>query len=255
MAHEHPAQRYRSWYARLLRLYPKQYRDRFGKPMEQAFNDLLRERTDQKAGLLGFGLWILADTLVGCIRENAAVSVVQGKGVFRTARVTAFVLSLPLLAMLFTDEVDWGLADFVVASVMLLGAGFTYELIAKRSWSTSYRAAVGVAVAAALLLAWVSLAIGIIGSATYPANLMYIGVITVGVIGALLARFQPNGMAVALFATAGAQVTVGVVALVGGLGASGPIWPRDVLVATVFFSGLWIGSSLLFRRAGVSSPA
>jgi hypothetical protein len=43
--------RYRHWYAKLLRLYPKPYYERFGEGMEQTFNDLLRERAEEKRGL------------------------------------------------------------------------------------------------------------------------------------------------------------------------------------------------------------
>src|SRR4029077_16900076 len=35
--------RYRNLYAKLLRLYPKPYRERFGEEMEQTFNDICRE--------------------------------------------------------------------------------------------------------------------------------------------------------------------------------------------------------------------
>ena len=37
----------------------------------------------------------------------------------RVALVTALVLLVPLVAMLFTDEVDWGVSDFVFAGVLL----------------------------------------------------------------------------------------------------------------------------------------
>ncbi len=156
--------------------------------------------------------------------------------------------------MQFTDEVVWDLADFAVAGVLLFGAGLTYELIARKPGNIAYRVAVGVAVAAALLLVWMNLAVGIIGNEENPAHLMYIGVLAVGIIGALIARFQPHGMARALFATAAVQVLVAVIALIADFGASGPIWPRDILVATGFLAALWVGSSLLFRRASTSEP-
>ncbi len=254
MAYEHSIRRFRSWYATLLRLYPKRYRERFGEPMEQTFNDLLRERAEEEKGLYGFALWVFVETFAGTIRENGTVIVMQNKSIIRIALVTAFILLLPLLAMQFTDEVVWDLADFAVAGVLLFGAGLTYELIARKAGNIAYRVGVGVAVAAALLLVWLNLAVGIIGNEESPANLMYIGVLTVGIIGALIARFQPHGMARALFATAAAQVLVAVIALIADLGASGPIWPRDILVATGFFAALWIGSSLLFRRASASNP-
>ena len=59
----------------------------------------------------------------------------------------------------------------------------------------TYRFAVGVALAAAFILAWLSLGVGVIGKDGDPANLMYFGVLAVGIIGALVAHFQPRGMA------------------------------------------------------------
>jgi hypothetical protein len=50
----------------------------------------------------------------------------------RVALVTAFILLLPLVAMQFTDEVDWGVADFVVAGVLLGGSGLLLQRLAAR---------------------------------------------------------------------------------------------------------------------------
>ena len=252
MAYEHSIRRFRSWYATLLRLYPKPYRERFGEPMEQTFNDLLRERAEEEKGLFGFALWMFVETFAGLIRENITVIIMQNKSIIRIALATAFILLLPLLAMQFTDEVVWDLADFAVAGVLLFGAGLTYELIARKAGHIAHRAAVGVAVAAALLLVWINLAVGIIGNEGNPANLMYIGVLAVGIIGALIARLEPRGMARVLFATAGAQMLVPVIALiiwpppVTSWGAAGVV---GVFILNAFFATLWLGSALLFRRA------
>lgn len=112
----------------------------------------------------------------------------------------------------------------------------------------TYRFAVGVALVAAFLLAWLSLGVGIIGRDGDPANLMYFGVLAVGIIGALIARFRPRGMARALFATAVAQAVVAIIALSAGLGEpwSGPL---ELSALNGFFVTLFIGSALLFRRA------
>jgi hypothetical protein len=167
------------------------------------------------------------------------------------ALAAAFILLLPLLAMQITDEVAWDLADFAVAWTLLVGAGLTYMLVARKMGK--YRAAVGVAVATGLLLVWVNLAVGLIGNEGNPANLMYGGVLAVGVIGALIARFQPHGMARALFATALAQALVAVIALIAGLGypASGPL---EILSSNGLFAALWVGSALLFRHAARQQP-
>ena len=161
----------------------------------------------------------------------------------------ALMLLLPLFAMQVTDEVDWDVADFAIFGAMLVGAGGIFELEARTTGNNAYRAAVGVALAAAFILVWVNGAVGIIGNEDNPANLMYGGVLAVGIIGAVIARFQPDGKARALFATALAQALVAVIALTAGLGSRGPIWPRDILILTGFFAALWLTSAWLFRKA------
>ena len=114
--------------------------------------------------------------------------------------------------------------------------------------NTAYRFAVGVALAAAFILVWLSLGVGVIGADGDPANLMYSGVFAVGIIGAIIARLQPRGMARALFATALAQALVAMVALILGLGypASPPL---EIVGLNGFFVALFVASALLFRHA------
>lgn len=143
---------------------------------------------------------------------------------------------------------NWDVVDFVVFGALLAGAGAIFSLAARKSGDIAYRSAVGVAVAAAFILVWVNGAVGVIGDEGNDANLMYFGVLAVGIIGAVIARFKPHGMAHALVATALAQVLVAVIALGAGWGSTGPIWPQDILILTVFFTALWILSAWLFRR-------
>jgi hypothetical protein len=116
------------------------------------------------------------------------------------------------------------------------------------TYKTAYRTAAGVALATAFILVWLSLGVGIIGRDGDPANLLYFGVLAVGVIGAFIARFQPGGMARALLATALAQVVVVVITLMARLGLpwSGPL---EILGLNAFFITMFIGSAWLFRRA------
>src|ERR687895_1776065 len=60
----------------------------------------------------------------------------------------ALLLLLPLVAMQFTDEVNWTVADFVVAGALLFGVGVPFELAVRKTRDAAYRAAVGVALAA-----------------------------------------------------------------------------------------------------------
>ena len=158
---------------------------------------------------------------------------------------TALILLVPLVAMQFNHDVVWSLADFVSAGALLLGTGLLFELAASRTGNLAYRFAIGIALAASLLLVWINLAVGIIGNENNPANLMYVGVLAIGFIGAIVARFQPSGMAYALFATALAQISVGVIALVTGLDHTLPL--------DAIFTALWLASALLFRQAGAAS--
>lgn len=83
----------------------------------------------------------------------------QSRFIIRVVLVTATLLLIPLAAMQFTDEVNWGLGDFIVGGTLLVGAGLAYERFARRGSTVAYRVAVGVAVGTALLLVWISLAV------------------------------------------------------------------------------------------------
>lgn len=73
---------------------------------------------------------------------------------------TACILMIPLVAMQFSEEVNWTLSDFVVAGVLLLGTGLTYVVIANKV-NKRYRMAVGLGLLFMLLWLWVELAVGL----------------------------------------------------------------------------------------------
>ena len=121
--------------------------------------------------------------------------------------------------------------------------------------NTAYRAAVGVALAAALFLVWLVLAVGVIGVEGDRADLMYIGVLAVGIIGAIIARFQPHGMSYALLAMALAQALVAVIALIAGKHLNPVTSVFELLGLNGMFIVLFLGSAWLFRRAAREQPA
>ncbi len=256
MAPEHSIQRYRRWYAALLRLYPSRYHERFGAPMVQTFNDLLRECAEAGNGVFGCALSMYIDTCGGIVTEHKSAAVTHHRGILRVAAGTACLLLLPLVAMQFTDDVAWTLGDFIVAGVLLFGAGSAYVWVAGKGNGATYRLAVGVAVGTALLLVWSNLAVGIIGNEDNPINLMYFGVLGVGLVGAFLARLHAPGMARTLFAMAVSQAAIAGIALVTGMHEAANNSVAEIVGVNGFFVALFLISAGLFRRAaGERIPA
>ncbi len=230
-------------YRLLLRAYPRGLRDGYGDEMARCFRDLCREELEDNGGLSLAALWArtLPELLYTALKER---STMLNRNAYRSvvgvALATAFILLIPLLT-----APAWNVFDFVFAGALIFGTGLTYVLVARKAGNIAYRAAVGVALAAAFLLVWGNAAVGITDS---DADLMYVGVPAVGIIGAIIARFQPRGMARAMFAMALAQALVAVIALIAGIV---PAYNSafEILGITGFYVALFVGSALLFRYA------
>lgn len=78
--------------------------------------------------------------------------------------LAATILSLPLIAMQFTAEVNWDIFDFVIMGILLFGTGLVCEFILRNVQSTKNRIIICGAVLFALFLLWAELAVGIFGS-------------------------------------------------------------------------------------------
>jgi hypothetical protein len=150
--------------------------------------------------------------------------------------------------MQVTDQVAWNPGDFLVMGALVVGTGVAFELALWRTRDAAYRSAAGLALGAAFLLVWVNGAVGIIGSPGDDANLMYGGVLAVGLLGTLFARVRSRGMAVVMLATAAGQALVAAIALAAGLGAPAT-GPAELLGLNGFFVALFAGSAWLFRKA------
>lgn len=75
--------------------------------------------------------------------------------------LVALALLAPLVAMQFTNEVNWGIEDFAVAALLLGGAGLALEAVLRFVRGTGARIGLGLAIGAALLLVWAELAVGL----------------------------------------------------------------------------------------------
>lgn len=155
----------------------------------------------------------------------------------------ATLLALPLVAMQFTDEVQWTPFDFGVFGAMLGLAGGGFEFLLRRGRAVSYRLAAALALGTGFLTMWINLAVGIVGSENDPINALFPGVLGIGLAAALLGRFTPAGMARAMIVTAVAQVLAAVVALA----ARG--FYKPVIGITVVLTLSWLAAAALFRRA------
>lgn len=154
----------------------------------------------------------------------------------------AGLLLLPLVAMQFTDEVDWTAGDFIVFGAMLLLACGAWELAARMSRSAAYRAGFGIAIVAAFLVTWVNLAVGVIGDPGNAANLAFFGVLAIGVVAAAVGRLQPPGMVRATRLMAVTQGLVG--AYAAYVGSIEGLLTCAVLVVAWLASAYFFGKSV-----------
>jgi len=82
----------------------------------------------------------------------------------RIALVTALILLVPLVGMLFTNEVNWGVFDFVLAGVLLGGSGLLlYALTTRKAGNIVLQALATAIGLAAIVLGEADDAPGLVG--------------------------------------------------------------------------------------------
>jgi hypothetical protein len=101
----------------------------------------------------------------------------------RVALVTAFILLLPLIAMQITDEVDWGVADFVLAGVLLGGSGLLLQQLAARRGGNAVHRVLATAIGVAAI---------VLGEADDAPGLMLFGGLLIVATVALAVRAAPR---------------------------------------------------------------
>lgn len=74
------------------------------------------------------------------------------------------LLSLPLIAMQFTNEVKWDAVDFLVMGILLLATGLSMEFVIRKVKSFQMRIVLSSIVLIALMLVWAEFAVGIFGT-------------------------------------------------------------------------------------------
>ncbi len=86
------------------------------------------------------------------------------ENVIRSILVAELLLLVPLIAMQFSDEWDWGIFDFIIVGVLLAGLGVGVQMILSGMKQNIRQAVYGLLLAIAMLLIWIEIAVGLFGS-------------------------------------------------------------------------------------------
>lgn len=78
--------------------------------------------------------------------------------------VALSLLLIPLVAMQFTKEVNWSIADFLIMGGLLLLVGSGIEFVRRRNKDFQKRLVYISIIVLAFLLIWAELAVGIFGT-------------------------------------------------------------------------------------------
>ncbi|MFM1851770.1 MAG: hypothetical protein RIS54_1454 [Verrucomicrobiota bacterium] len=153
------------------------------------------------------------------------------------------VLAVPFVGNFVSAEVNWTASDFALMWALLAAATFAWRLLATRPGANlPYQLGAALAVGTGLMLMWVTLAVAVIGHGN-PANLLYPGVILLGLTGVGVTRFQPQGLARTAFVVAFATFLVPLIGLM--------VQPDDFSPGVMQVFTLNFGFVLMFTLAGL----
>ena len=156
--------------------------------------------------------------------------------------IIAGVIWLSALAANFLfAEWNWGAEDFIILAALLFGGCGCVELVSRLNAGVTYLGGFGLLLLGMMLLAWINLAVGVIGSEDHPGNQMFLALPVIALLGALIFRFRPRGLAMTMTAVAAGQFAIAVIAYVSGMAFIFPM--------TGAFIAVWMTSAWLFRKS------
>jgi membrane protein YdbS with pleckstrin-like domain len=169
------------------------------------------------------------------------------------------VLALAVVAALFL-RTEGSPADAMALAVVALVVVGAIVYTATNRHTRLYRWAVALALAGTFILFWAIGGVALLGPelGRNTADLIYFAVPVVGVIGAIAARFQPHGMALAMLGAAVAVMVLPVLVVAGltplSPNTAGELFPYGLLVFHSPFAALFLGSAWLFHRCAQRPP-
>lgn len=95
---------------------------------------------------------------------NSTLNTTQNKRLIAIMIGATALLALPLIAMRFTDEVNWTTLDFAAMGTLLFGTGLLIEFTMRKVKKTGHRLLIFGVILFALLVIWAELAVGVFGT-------------------------------------------------------------------------------------------
>lgn len=97
------------------------------------------------------------------VKMAAGIRVAERQRMVRQVKWSAIavILILPLVAMTFTTEVKWTGFDFLVAGMLLIGAGLLHEVVVARVKAAPSRIVISSGLLLAVALIWAEGAVGL----------------------------------------------------------------------------------------------
>lgn len=98
------------------------------------------------------------------ILENKTRAVQNKRRTIIFILISMGLLLIPLIAMQFTDEVQWSLVDFIIAAVLLFGTALLLDFVFRKVKKKTQQIILLIALLLLFFLIWAELAVGILGT-------------------------------------------------------------------------------------------
>jgi hypothetical protein len=167
---------------------------------------------------------------------------------------TVLVLCIPLVAMQFTSSVKWQAGDFLMMGILLAGAGILARSYLLQSDVRKLLAGI-LAVVALFLLAWVNMAVGLIGSGPHWANLLYVVVLIAVIVGMLMGRSRVRVLAFTMFSACGLLIGIAAIQLLARASHFPDTSITEIIAINSVFLALFFAAGLLFTKVAQSANA